>query len=178
MKKQLAVFASGTGTNFDAIARACAEGVLDAEVAVMVCDKPGAAVIGKAERYGVDTFVFSPKSYACKADYEAEIVKVLDAKKIDLVCLAGYMRIVGETLLGAYEGRIINIHPSLLPSFKGAHAVEDAVAYGVKVYGMPTWTAARSSPSAPSLMKAMIRPKCTASGSPLNTNFMWKQSKN
>ncbi len=136
MKKRLAVFASGTGSNFEAIARACADGVLDAEVAVMVCDKPGAAVIGKAERFGVDTFVFSPKSYACKADFEAEIVKVLDGKKVDLVCLAGYMRIVGETLLNAYEGKIINIHPSLLPAFKGAHAVEDAVAYGVKVYGI------------------------------------------
>ena len=136
MKKQLAVFASGTGTNFDAIARACAEGVIDADVAVMVCDKPGAAVIEKAERYGVDTFVFSPKSYPSKADYETEIVKVLDARKIDLVCLAGYMRIVGDVLLESYEGRIINIHPSLLPSFKGAHAVEDAVAYGVKVYGI------------------------------------------
>lgn len=136
MKKRLAVFASGTGTNFEAIARACADGVLDAEVAVMVCDKPGAAVIEKAARYGIDTFVFSPKAYANKAAYEAEIVKVLDAKDIALVCLAGYMRIVGETLLKAYEGRIINIHPSLLPSFKGAHAVEDAVAYGVKVYGI------------------------------------------
>ena len=136
MKKQLAVFASGTGTNFDAIARACAEGVIDADVAVMVCDKPGAAVIEKAERYGVDTFVFSPKSFPNKAAFETEIVKVLDAKKIDLVCLAGYMRIVGDVLLGAYEGKIINIHPSLLPSFKGAHAVEDAVAYGVKVYGI------------------------------------------
>ena len=136
MKKRLAVFASGTGTNFDAIARACADGVLDADVAVIVCDKPGAAVIEKAERYGVDTFVFSPRTYAGKAAYETEIVKVLDAKKIDLVCLAGYMRIVGDVLLGAYEGRIINIHPSLLPSFKGAHAVEDAVAYGVKVYGI------------------------------------------
>ena len=136
MSKQLAVFASGTGSNFEAIARACAEGVLDAGVAVMVCDKPGAAVIEKADRFGVDTFVFSPKSYPSKAAYEAEIVKVLDAKKVDLVCLAGYMRIVGETLLGAYEGKIINIHPSLLPAFKGAHAVEDAVAYGVKVYGI------------------------------------------
>ncbi len=136
MKKRLAVFASGTGTNFEAIARACADGVLDAEVAVMVCDKPGAAVIAKAERFGIDTFVFSPRDYAGKAAYEAEVVKVLDGKKVDLVCLAGYMRIVGETLLGAYEGRIINIHPSLLPSFKGAHAVEDAVAYGVKVYGI------------------------------------------
>ena len=70
MKKRLAVFASGTGTNFDAIARACADGVLNAEVAVMVCDKPGAAVIEKAERYGVDTFVFSPKSYPSKAAFE------------------------------------------------------------------------------------------------------------
>ena len=136
MKKQLAVFASGTGTNFEAIARACAQGTLDADVAVMVCDKPGAAVIEKAARYGVDTFVFSPKDYACKADFEAEIVRVLDAKKVDLVCLAGYMRIIGDTLLQAYAGRIVNIHPSLLPAFKGANAVENAVAYGVKVYGI------------------------------------------
>ena len=84
MKKRLAVFASGTGTNFEAIARACADGVLDAEVAVMVCDKPGAAVIEKAARYGIDTFVFSPKAYANKAAFEAEIVTVLDAKNIDL----------------------------------------------------------------------------------------------
>ena len=119
-----------------AIATACRDGVLDARVAVMVCDKPGAAVIDRARELGVETFVFSPKDYASKDQYEAEIVKVLDDKKIDLVCLAGYMRIVGETLLRAYEGKIINIHPSLLPSFRGAHAVEQAVAYGVKVYGI------------------------------------------
>ncbi|MBQ1912124.1 MAG: phosphoribosylglycinamide formyltransferase [Bacteroidales bacterium] len=134
--KQLAVFASGTGTNFVAIAKACASGVLPAEVAVMVCDKPGAPVIERAREFGIDTFVFSPKEYASKAAYEAEIVRLLDAKGIDLVCLAGYMRIVGDTLLQAYEGKIINIHPSLLPAFRGAHAVEQAVAYGVKVYGI------------------------------------------
>lgn len=134
--KNIAVFASGTGSNFVAIAKACQSGVIPARLAVMVCDKPGAAVIERAKELGIDTFVFSPKDYASKAAYEQEIVKLLDAKKIDLVCLAGYMRIVGETLLQAYEGRIINIHPSLLPSFKGAHAVEDALAYGVKVYGI------------------------------------------
>ena len=134
--KNLAVFASGTGTNFVAIAQACASGVLDARVAVMVCDKPGAPVIERAREFGIPSFVFNPKEYSGKAAYEAEIVKLLDAEKIDLVCLAGYMRIVGDTLLQAYEGRIINIHPSLLPAFKGAHAVEDAVAYGVKVYGI------------------------------------------
>ena len=134
--KHLAVFASGTGTNFVAIAKACAEGRIPADVALMVCDKPGAAVIDRAREMGVETFVFDPHAYASKADFEKEIVAVLDAKQVDLVCLAGYMRIVGETLLGAYEGKIINIHPSLLPAFRGAHAVEQAVAYGVKVYGI------------------------------------------
>ena len=134
--KQLAVFASGTGTNFVAIAQACQNGTLQARLALLVCDKPGAAVIDRAREMGVESFVFSPKDYSGKAAYEAEIVKLLDAKKVDLVCLAGYMRIVGETMLNAYEGKIINIHPSLLPAFKGANAVEQAVAYGVKVYGI------------------------------------------
>ena len=80
--------------------------------------------------------MFSPRDYESKAAFENEIVEKLDAAGVDLVCLAGYMRIVGPVLLEAYRGRIINIHPSLLPSFKGAHAVEDAVAYGVKVYGI------------------------------------------
>lgn len=133
---KLAVFASGTGSNFVAIAQACADGILDAEVAILVCDNPNAAVIAKAEGFGVETFVFSPKSYKCKADYEREIVKILDAKGVELICLAGYMRIISDVLLSAYEGKIINIHPSLLPSFTGAHAVEDAMAYGVKVYGV------------------------------------------
>lgn len=134
--KRLAVFASGSGSNFEAIARACADGTLDAKVVLMVCDRPGAAVIGRAQRLGVESFVFDPKDYPSKAAFEKRIVQLLDEHSVDLVCLAGYMRIVGEVLLGAYEGRIINIHPSLLPSFKGAHAVEDAVAYGVKVYGI------------------------------------------
>ncbi|MBR0110748.1 MAG: phosphoribosylglycinamide formyltransferase [Bacteroidales bacterium] len=134
--KKLAVFASGEGTNFEAIARACTDGVLAAEVVLLVCDKPGAPVVEKAVRLGIDTFVFSPRDYADKAAFETEIVRALDARKVDLVCLAGYMRIIGDTLLGAYAGRMVNIHPSLLPAFRGAHAVEQAVAYGVKVYGI------------------------------------------
>ena len=136
MGRRLAVFASGSGTNFEAIAQACADGRLDAEVALMVCDRPGAAVVARAERFGVPAFVASPKSFGSKAGFEREVIRRLDAAGIDLVCLAGYMRIISEVLLDAYGGRIINIHPSLLPAFKGAHAVEDAVAYGVKVYGI------------------------------------------
>lgn len=135
-KKKLAVFASGTGSNFEAIDDACKDGRLDAEVVLMVCDKPSAAVVGKAAARDVESFVFSPRDYACKADFEREIVCRMDALGVDIVCLAGYMRIVSDVLLEAYGGRIINIHPSLLPAFRGAHAVEQAVEYGVKVYGI------------------------------------------
>ena len=135
-KKKIAIFASGSGTNFEALAQACADGRLNADVVLMVCDKPGAKVIERAESFGVESFVFSPKSYPSKANFEGEIVQMLRDRQVDLICLAGYMRIVGSTLLNAFAGRIVNIHPSLLPSFKGAHAVEDAVAYGVKVFGI------------------------------------------
>ena len=132
--RRLAVFASGSGTNFEAIVRACEQGVLDAEVVLMVCDKPGAKVVERAAEHGVEAFVFAPKEYASKAAYEREIVARLDAAGVELVCLAGYMRIIGDELLGAYGGRIINIHPSLLPAFRGAHAIEQALEYGVKVF--------------------------------------------
>ena len=134
--RRLAVFASGSGTNFEAIVRACEQGVLDAEVVLMVCDKPGAKVVERAAEHGVEAFVFAPKEYASKPAYEREIVARLDAAGVELVCLAGYMRIIGDELLGAYGGRIINIHPSLLPAFRGAHAIEQALEYGVKVFGV------------------------------------------
>lgn len=133
---RIAVFASGEGTNFEAIAGACERGVLDARVALLVCDRPGARAVGRAPAHGVHTFVFSPREYPSKADYEREIVARLDAAGVELVCLAGYMRIVGDTLLAAYGGRIINVHPSLLPAFRGAHAIEQALEYGVKVFGV------------------------------------------
>jgi phosphoribosylglycinamide formyltransferase-1 len=134
--KRIAVFASGNGSNFEAIVEACEQGRINAAVVLLVCDRAGAYVCERAARHGVETFVFSPKDYASKADYEAEIVRLLDGRAIDLVCLAGYMRMLSGTLLSAYEGRIINIHPSLLPAFKGAHAIRDAFEYGVKVYGV------------------------------------------
>lgn len=132
----IAVFASGSGSNFEAIAAACAQGRLAARVALLVCDKPGAGVCDRASRFGIETFVFDPHHYPAKADYEREIVRRLTAAGVRLVCLAGYMRLVGDVLLGAYAGRILNIHPSLLPAFKGAHAIRDAFDYGVRVYGV------------------------------------------
>ena len=134
--KRLAVFASGSGSNFEAIVSACERGEIPAEVALAVCDKPAARVVRRAADHRVECFAFDPKQYASKTDYEREIVRRLDAAGVDLVCLAGYMRLCGEVLLGAYGGRIVNIHPALLPAYKGAHAIRDAFDYGVKVFGV------------------------------------------
>ncbi len=134
-KLKIAVFASGYGSNFEAIAKACQSGELEAEVVLMVCDKPTARVNTLADELGVERLTFSAKDYASKAEYEAEIVERCQTLGVELICLAGYMRLVGDTLMGAYEGRMINIHPSLLPSFAGKDAVERAMEWGVKVYG-------------------------------------------
>ena len=135
LKHKIAVFASGYGSNFEAIANAALVGEIPAEVALLVCDKAEARAIEVARDKGVPAFVFSAKDYATKAEYEREIVERCREAGVELICLAGYMRIVGEELLSAYEGRIINIHPSLLPSFKGARAIEQAMEYGVKIFG-------------------------------------------
>ena len=134
--KRIAVFASGEGTNFEAIAAAAARGEISARVVLLVCDKPEANAVKRAEKYGIPCFAFRAKEYASKEAYEREIVMQLQAAGVELICLAGYMRLVGETLLEAYEGRIINVHPSLLPAFRGARAIEQAMEAGVKVYGV------------------------------------------
>ena len=137
-KTRLAVFASGSGSNYEAIVEACRDGRIDAEVVLLVCDKPGAKVLERAKRYGTESFAFTPKEYESREAYESVIADMLDERGVDFVCLAGYMRIVGKVLLSRYEQRIVNIHPSLLPSFKGAHAIQDAVDYGVKIFGVTT----------------------------------------
>ncbi len=134
-KHKIAIFASGYGSNFEAITRAAQSGELDCEVVLLVCDKPSARVVEVAKEMGIRSFVFSAKDFSSKQEYEQTIVEQLAAAEVELVCLAGYMRIVGDTLLNAYAGRIINLHPSLLPSFKGARAIEQALEYGVKVFG-------------------------------------------
>jgi phosphoribosylglycinamide formyltransferase-1 len=137
-KTRLAVFASGSGSNYEAIVEACRDGRIDAEVVLLVCDKPGAKVLERAKRYGTESYAFAPKEFESREAYESLIADMLDERGVDFVCLAGYMRIVGKVLLSRYENRIVNIHPSLLPSFKGAHAIQDAVDYGVKIFGVTT----------------------------------------
>ena len=137
-RARLAVFASGSGSNYQAIVEACHDGRIEADVVLLVCDKPGAKVLERAERYGTESFAFNPKDYESRDAYETLLAKMLEDRGVDYICLAGYMRIVGSVLLERFEQRIVNIHPSLLPSFKGAHAIQDAVDYGVKIFGVTT----------------------------------------
>ncbi len=136
MKRKIAVFASGNGTNFEALANACADGRLDAEIVLCVTDKLGAYVVERARRHDVPTIEFRPKDFASKAEFETMLVNELRSRGVELICLAGYMRIIGDVLLENYGGRIINIHPSLLPAFRGADAIGQALEYGVKVFGV------------------------------------------
>lgn len=134
--KKIAVFASGSGSNFEAICQACKQGRINAEVVLCVCDHPGAYVTERAKRAGIEVLELKPKSFPSKAEYEKELLSVLRKLNVDFICLAGYMRIVGNTLLKEYEGKIINIHPSLLPAFPGVDAIGQALNYGVKVFGV------------------------------------------
>lgn len=133
---RLAVFASGTGSNFQAIIDAIEAGKLDAQIRLLVCDKPGAKVVERAMKHHIPMFVFNPKSYSSKMAFETEVIEQLRKYEVDWVILAGYMRLIGDTLLGAYGGSIVNIHPSLLPNFPGKDAIGQAIAAGAATTGV------------------------------------------
>ncbi|WP_336776152.1 phosphoribosylglycinamide formyltransferase [Paenibacillus sp. MMO-58] len=133
---RIAVFASGQGTNFQALADAVQQERLDATIELLVCDKPAAPVVERARKAGIDTFVFVPKEYPSRQAYETEILAELQRRGIELVVLAGYMRIITSVLVEPYYGRMINIHPALLPSFPGVNGIGQALEYGVKVTGV------------------------------------------
>lgn len=134
--KNIAVFASGNGSNFQAIIDAVQTGAVAASIKILVCDKPSAHAIERAKAAGIEYFSFHAKDFPDKQAYEADILAKLAEYKIDLVVLAGYMRLIGPTLLSAYEGRIINIHPSLLPAFPGKDAMGQALRAKAKVSGV------------------------------------------
>jgi len=132
----IAVFASGRGTNFGAIIRAVKKGKIKANLSLLVCDNPKAAVINKAKRAGIKVALVKREDFSSKNDFEARIIQRLEENKIDLIVLAGFMRILSPELVQKYKGRILNIHPALLPSFKGEEGIKDAFDYGVKLTGV------------------------------------------
>jgi phosphoribosylglycinamide formyltransferase-1 len=132
---KIGVLASGRGSNLQAMIDAIGSKELDARMEIVISDKPGAFALERAGVHGIDTCVLEIKKFKDRSEYEKEIVKTLKSKNVDLVCLAGYMKIVGHTLLKEYRWKMINIHPALLPSFPGLHAQKQALDYGAKVSG-------------------------------------------
>lgn len=134
--KRLAVFASGRGSNFENIARQVKKGKIRAEIALFFSDNPDAPAMEKAKKFRIEALALSPKNYSSKEIFEKEVVRILNERRIDIIVLAGYMRILGPDLIRAFPQRIVNIHPALLPAFKGAHAIRDAYEYGAQVTGV------------------------------------------
>jgi len=134
--KKIAVFASGSGSNFQSIVDEIDSGTLEADVKLLVCDRPGARATERAEAAGIPVFSFRAKEYESKEAFEGEIVRELRASGVEFIVLAGYMRLIGPTLLKAFDGKIVNIHPSILPAFPGKDAIGQAFDGGVKVTGV------------------------------------------
>lgn len=135
---RVGVLASGRGSNFEALVEAESDGRLgNAHVACLVCDVPRATVLEIAARHGVPAVRVDPgpRRGRLLPEAEARVVEVLRSHRVDLVCLAGFMRILGPTLLGAFQGAVLNVHPALLPSFPGLEAQRQAWEHGVKVSG-------------------------------------------
>jgi phosphoribosylglycinamide formyltransferase-1 len=158
-RKNLAVLASGTGSNFRAIAAACRQDDYPARVACLITDNPEAGAIDIAVTFGIAHFTVTPgvKRGHLPDASEREIVSICRREGVDLIALAGFMRIIKTPLLEAYNGRILNIHPSLLPSFKGLHAQRQAFDYGVKIAGCSVHFVDQSVDGGPIIVQAAVQ---------------------
>ncbi|MBR3159035.1 MAG: phosphoribosylglycinamide formyltransferase [Atopobiaceae bacterium] len=133
---KLGVLLSGSGTNLQAIIDRIAEGTLDASIELVVSSRQDAYGLKRAEKAGLQTLTLSKEMYADPLVADEVIASALRQRDVDYVIMAGYMRMVHEPILAAFPNRVVNLHPALLPSFKGAHAIRDAFDYGVKVTGV------------------------------------------
>ncbi|MGD2278891.1 MAG: phosphoribosylglycinamide formyltransferase [Candidatus Omnitrophota bacterium] len=133
----IAVFASGNGTNLQALIDAAERGELaGARLVLVVSDNPGAFALERARKARIKTFVLEGGKFKSREEFDKIVIEELRKEKIELVVLAGFMRILSGRFISEYENRILNIHPALLPSFKGARGIKDAFDYGVKVTGV------------------------------------------
>ena len=138
-KLKIGAIASGSGSNFEAIVEACEMGILKekASVEVLICNKAGAYCMERAKNHNIPfVLIESDKHKGTREEYDKKMIDILDKYNSDLIVLVGYMRFVSEMFINHFKGNIMNIHPALLPSFKGMHAHEDTLAYGVKVSGV------------------------------------------
>lgn len=153
---KLGIMASGSGSNFEAVADAIASQQLNAEIQVLIYNNPGIKAAARAERWGVPAVLLNHRDYKRREDLDTAIVEVFRQYKVEWVVMAGWMRLVTPVLINAFPDRIINIHPSLLPSFKGVKAVEQAIEAGVKIAGCTVHLVRLEVDSGPILLQAAV----------------------
>lgn len=153
---KLGIMASGNGSNFEAIAVAIASQQLNARIQVLIYNNPGIKAVARAEKWGVPAVLLNHRDYKRREDLDSAIVETLRQYEVKWLVMAGWMRVVTSVLIDAFPDRIINIHPSLLPSFKGVRAVEQALAAGVKIAGCTVHLVRPEVDSGPILIQAAV----------------------
>ena len=152
----LGVLASGRGSNFEAIARAVATGAIPARLALLVTDREAPA-LEVARAHGVAAAVVEPRDHSGREAHDKAVIAALEAHGVDLVCLAGYQRLLSPSFVHHFEGRVLNIHPSLLPAFPGLHAQRQALAYGVRVTGATVHFVDEGTDTGPIVLQAVVQ---------------------
>jgi len=153
---KLAILASGRGSNFDAIYNAIQDGRLDADIQILISDKAQSMALQKARQRGIPAYFLDPSAFADRSAYEKELVGLLRQHQVEIVALAGYMRLVGKVMLEEYHHRIVNIHPALLPAFMGLHAQRQALEYGVKFTGCTVHLIDEGMDTGPIIMQKVV----------------------
>ena len=154
--RRVAVLISGRGSNLQAIIDAIADGRLDATIAVVISNRAGAAGLQRAREAGIEALHLPPHDYADRDAYDRAIIDLLRARDVSLVCLAGFMRLVGPPLVGVYRDRMLNIHPSLLPAFPGLDAQKQALDHGVRISGATVHLVTSDLDAGPIVLQAAV----------------------
>lgn len=153
---RLGILASGSGSNLEAIAEAIAQQQLQAQIQVLIYNNPQAKAADRADRFHIPKVLLNHREFSSREALDAAIVQTLHQHQVEWVIMAGWMRIVTKVLINAFPGRVLNIHPSLLPSFTGAHAIEQALAAGVKITGCTVHLVELEVDSGPIIMQAAV----------------------
>jgi phosphoribosylglycinamide formyltransferase-1 len=153
---RVAILLSGRGSNFRAIHDAMAQGKINADIVLVFSNKPDAPGLQTAKERGLETLYLGPKAYPSRDDYDTAIVEELKKREVDLVCLAGYMKIITPLFCRAFRNRIMNIHPALLPSFPGLHAQKQAVDWGVRYSGATVHFVWEEVDAGPIILQAVV----------------------
>jgi phosphoribosylglycinamide formyltransferase-1 len=152
----IGVLVSGRGTNLQAIIEAIEEGKIEGKIKIVISDNLDAYALKRAEQYNIETQYINHKEFKNREDYDKKIVETLENKEVELVVLAGYMRILSSYFIKAYKNKIINIHPALLPSFPGLRAQKQAVKYGVKISGCTVHFVDEGMDSGPIILQSAV----------------------